>query len=61
MQDTYLHAGRAGRELGWTAQAPLAEGLARTVEDFGRMKDERRRMKDEEGLLAEDIARPMTV
>ncbi len=34
VRHTYLHAGRAARELGWTAQVPLAEGLARTVEFF---------------------------
>ncbi len=31
---TYLDAGRARRELGWTPQVPLAEGLARTVAYF---------------------------
>jgi UDP-glucose 4-epimerase len=34
VQHTCLHAGRAGRELGWAAQVPLAEGLARTVAYF---------------------------
>jgi UDP-glucose 4-epimerase len=34
VQATYLDAGRAQRELGWTAQAPLGEGLARTVAYF---------------------------
>ena len=34
VQTTYLEAGRAGRELGWTAEVPLAEGLARTVAYF---------------------------
>jgi len=34
VQATYLDAGRARRELGWTAEAPLGEGLARTVAYF---------------------------
>jgi UDP-glucose 4-epimerase len=29
---TWLDVGKAGRELGWRASVPLAEGLARTVE-----------------------------
>ena len=34
VRHTYLDAGRARRELGWTAQVTLGEGLARTVAFF---------------------------
>lgn len=34
VRHTYLDAGRAARELGWRAEVPLAEGLARTVAHF---------------------------
>jgi UDP-glucose 4-epimerase len=36
VRTTYLDAERARRELGWTAEVPLAEGLARTVASFKR-------------------------
>ncbi len=34
VRTTYLDASRAGRELGWAASVPLAEGLRRTVAYF---------------------------
>ncbi len=34
VRHTYLHAGRVARDLGWTAEVPLTEGLARTVAFF---------------------------